>query len=74
MKKLLLAAFVGALTLTACSKKTDSTESNTMLPEPDSTAMMSDTTKMSQAMDSSAAAMPMKTAEPMKADSTKMAK
>ena len=67
MKKLFVAAFIGALTLTACSKKTDAKESNTMMAEPDSTAMMSDSTKMAQPMDSAAAM-------PMKADSTKMAK
>ena len=70
MKKLLLAAFVGALTLTACSKKTEVKESNSMMAEPDSSAMMSDSTSMAApaTMDSTAAAMP------MKADSTKMAK
>lgn len=60
MKKLFVAAFIGALTLTACSKKTESTESNTMMAEPDSTTMMSDTTQMAQPMDSTAAAMPLK--------------
>lgn len=61
MKKLFVAAFIGALTLTACSKKTDTTESNTMMAEPDSTTMMSDSTNMNQPMmDSTAAAMPMK--------------
>jgi PBP1b-binding outer membrane lipoprotein LpoB len=70
MKKILLVAFLGTLALTACSKKTTSTESNTMLPEPDSTTLATDTTSMSKpaAMDSTAMVMPMKT------DSTKMAK
>lgn len=68
MKKLILAAFVGALTLTACSKKTETAESNTMMAEPDSSAMMMDSTSMAAPMDSSAAAMPMAT------DSTTMAK
>ena len=62
MKKLFVAAFIGALTLTACSKKTDTAESNTMMAEPDSTsAMMSDSTSTNQPMmDSTAAATPMK--------------
>ena len=60
MKKLFVAAFIGALTLTACSKKTETAESNTMMAEPDSTSMMSDSSSMSQPMDSTAAAMPMK--------------
>ena len=70
MKKLLLAAFVGALTLTACSKKTESTESNTMMPEPDSTTMATDTTAMSKpaAMDSTT------TKSPAKKDSAVMMK
>lgn len=62
MKKLFLAAFVGALTLTACSKKAEPAESNTMMAEPDSTSMATDTTKTAaQPMDSTAAAMPAKT-------------
>lgn len=61
MKKLILAAFIGALTLTACSKKTDTAESNTMMSEPDSTTMTTDSTSMAApAMDSTAAAQPMK--------------
>ena len=60
MKKLFVAAFIGALTLTACSKKTETAESNTMMAEPDSTSMMTDSSSMSQPMDSTAAAMPMK--------------
>lgn len=67
MKKLLVAAFVGALTLTACSKKTDTSETNAMMAEPDSSAMMSDSTSMAAPMDSTAAM-------PMKSDSTMMAK
>ncbi|SFH88802.1 hypothetical protein [Halpernia frigidisoli] len=70
MKKLFVAAFIGALTLSACSKKTETAESNTMMAEPDSTTMMSDSTSMAApaTMDSTAAA------APMTADSTKMAK
>lgn len=53
MKKLLLAAFVGALTLTACEKKTEVEETNTMMVEPDSSAMMMDSTAV-MPMDSTA--------------------
>ncbi len=35
MKKVLAIAFIGTLVLTSCSKKEASTESNTMLPEPE---------------------------------------
>ncbi|SEG55076.1 hypothetical protein SAMN05421847_2678 [Halpernia humi] len=61
MKKLFVAAFIGALTLTSCSKKAESTESNTMMTEPDSAAMKSDSSATAQPMDSTAAAMPAKT-------------
>ena len=35
MKKLLAIAFIGGLILTSCSKKAESTETNTMLEEPE---------------------------------------
>lgn len=37
MKKLVAIAFVAGLILASCAKKETSTESNTMLPEPEAT-------------------------------------
>ncbi len=39
MKKLLAIAFIGGLILTSCSKKAESTETNTMLEEPEVATM-----------------------------------
>jgi hypothetical protein len=60
MKKLFVAAFIGALTITACSKKTESAESNTMMAEPNSTSMATDSSKMAQPIDSTVSSVPIK--------------
>ncbi|WP_417429047.1 hypothetical protein [Halpernia sp.] len=65
MKKLLVVAFLGALTLSACSKKTENTESNTMMEEPDSTTIKSDSKPTDGAVKMDSTAM-----KPMKSDST----